>query len=488
MSLDTTAPVRVSRELRAQIRWWRRGHSELAWGSVIADAYTILLSVLVYGSMLATGLVRAGARISACRTEACLTARTATPILLLLAALAILTALARLVGPLVASRATAALVLAAPVDRRAWLLPQLVAGLVTVSGVAGVLVAVGAAVTGWPVAAAAVVAGALAVLLHSGALLAQVEPRSPWRRAPVVASLLTAAVLAAVALGLFAGVTPPDGPLTWSVAAAAVAAATVTTVRAWRRLTLIRRRDLVRGHSLTRGLAGAMAGLDPALAFDVVLARSAEERGSVRPRRGGLPGGWAPAGADLIRLRRHPGRALALLAALTAPYAAAVSGAGVFVVPLALLLGWLVALPLGAGMRVLGRSPSVGRLLGAHPARLRLAALVVPGAVLLCFGLACAPALPGADPMTRLACGAAVGIGSCAALARWHLASPPDYNRPLASTPMGAVPTNLYGSAVRGLDIVGLVSIPLLLSPDLTGAAVSLALSGVVLGVLVRRE
>jgi hypothetical protein len=53
---------------------------------------------------------------------------------------------------------------------------------------------------------------------------------------------------------------------------------------------------------------------------------------------------------------------------------------------------------------------------------------------------------------------------------------------------MGAVPTSLYVSAARGLDVLILSVAPLLLFPTPGGAQVSLALSAIVLTVLVNRN
>ena len=75
-----------------------------------------------------------------------------------------------------------------------------------------------------------------------------------------------------------------------------------------------------------------------------------------------------------------------------------------------------------------------------------------------------------------------------AAAVRWVTGRPPDYSRPLVSTPAGAVPTNLYGSALRGLDILVLTVAPLLAWHEQAGAEVSIGLSLLTLGVLIGRE
>jgi hypothetical protein len=71
---------------------------------------------------------------------------------------------------------------------------------------------------------------------------------------------------------------------------------------------------------------------------------------------------------------------------------------------------------------------------------------------------------------------------------RWVTGRPPDYTRPLVSTPAGGVPTNLYGSVVRGFDVLLLTTAPLLIFPTANGALFSLIVSFAVLSYLTGRE
>jgi hypothetical protein len=80
-----------------------------------------------------------------------------------------------------------------------------------------------------------------------------------------------------------------------------------------------------------------------------------------------------------------------------------------------------------------------------------------------------------------------IAVGALAAAARWVTGRPPDYGRPLVSTPAGAVPANLYGSALRGFDVALLTGLPLLI-PNSNGPVISMAFSVVVLLVLVNRK
>jgi hypothetical protein len=120
----------------------------------------------------------------------------------------------------------------------------------------------------------------------------------------------------------------------------------------------------------------------------------------------------------------------------------------------------------------------------------RAAMLTVPGAALLLFGLACTPTLHASTDVpweTALWMGAACGASAVAAAGRWVTGRPPDYSRPLVSTPAGGVPTNLYGSILRGFDIWALTTVPMLLWVSETGAIVSLVASWIVIQYLVAR-
>jgi hypothetical protein len=86
-----------------------------------------------------------------------------------------------------------------------------------------------------------------------------------------------------------------------------------------------------------------------------------------------------------------------------------------------------------------------------------------------------------------LALALAVGVTAVTAVVRWVSGRPPDYQLPLVTSPMGAVPTSVFVSAVRGFDALLLGSAPLLLAPTVTGAEISVGLDAVLLAVLVNR-
>lgn len=482
--MSTAAPTPA--EIRGLIRSWRRGRVTAPWGEVLYQAYLGLLTVLIYGSGLVSAVVNAGQAVAVCTSATCVGTRTAGPVLVVLLWLALGAAVLRLLGPLMASPATSAMVLSTPVDRGRWLRRQYWMLLALAAVTAAVLAALAAVTAGWPsitVGALALAAAALASMTYAAEAVAQSRTRSAWRLFGPVAALAALVALAGVSAGITSGFAPPVGARWWLVPAAIAPLAGTVAALGHRRLGWLRRRDLTRGHGLANGLSGALAGLDTALAYDVVLQHTSGQRAVVRPRRPRGPRGpLALVTADVIRLRRAPLHVLVLAAGVVPAYALEEAGAGALTVPVMVVVGFWAAIPLGAGLRVLSRSGGLVRLLGARSWQLRLGALVVPTALLVTYGLGCLWALP--HPLLA----PAVGLGALAAWTRWLSAPPPDYASAMVSTPMGAMPVTLFANAARGFDIAGLVSIPALFAPDATGATISLALSAITLAVLVGRR
>lgn len=482
MSTDAPTPA----EIRGLIRSWRRGRVTAPWGEILYQAYLALLTVLIYGSGLVSAVVNAGQAVAVCASETCVGTRTAGPVLVVLIWLALGAAVLRLLGPLMSSPATSAIVLSTPVDRGRWLWRQYWSMVLLAAATAAVPAVLAAVTAGWSlttVGALALAAAALASTTYAGGAVAQSRARSAWRMIGPIAALAAVAALAGVAAGITSGFAPPTSAWWWLAPTALAPLAGTVAVLGHGRLGRLRRRDLTRGHGLANGLSGALAGLDTALAFDVVLQHTSRQRAVVRSRRP-----WGPRGplalvtADLIRLRRSPVRVLVLAAAVVPAYALAEAGAGALTVPVMVVLGFWAAVPLGAGLRVLSRSGGLVRLLGARSWQLRVGALVVPTVLLVAYGLGSLWALP--HPLLA----PAVGLGALAALTRWLAAPQPDYASAMVSTPMGAMPVTLFTNAVRGFDIAGLVSIPALFAPNAAGAAISLALSVITLCVLVGRR
>lgn len=482
MSTDAPTPA----EIRGLIRSWRRGRVTAPWGEMLYQAYLGLLTILIYGSGLVSAVINAGQAVAACTGETCVGTRTAGPVLVVLIWLALGAAVLRLLGPLMASPATSAMVLSTPVDRGRWLRRQYWAMLALAAVAAAALAALAAVSAGWPlttVGALALAAAALASMTYAAEAVAQSRTRSPWRMIGPITALAALGTLAGVAAGITSGLAPPAGERWWLAPAATAPLAGTVAALGHRRLGGLRRRDLTRGHGLANGLSGALAGLDTALAYDVVLQHTSGQRAVVRPRRRrGPKGPLALVTADVIRLSRAPLRVLILAAAVLPAYALQEAGAGALTVPVMVVVGFWAAVPFGAGVRVLSRSSGLVRLMGTRSWQLRLGALLVPAALLVTYGLGCLWALP--HPLLA----PAVGLGALAAWTRWLSAPPPDYASVMVSTPMGAMPVTLFMNAARGFDIAGLVSIPALFAPDVAGATISLVLSAITLAVLVGRR
>lgn len=484
------------RELRGEIRHWRRGHANTKLVDVLSDAYIAMFATLMFGSM-ATNVVLNVRRVSTalCTSEGCQEARSLLPWVAGLAAVLVVLSVARLFGPVFASPAVGTWLLPTPVDRAAVLRPRLL-WTVLIAFLLTVLVAVGAATLGgFGVPALLAFTGSAAIVTVVVIALAALSQS----RGGLVARLLTMllGLLLWVGLLLLALTAVPltgtpglaSGWLVGIGIAALLAGALL--VRSVRDIGRLLRVDVARGGALAPGLSGALATLDLALVYDVLLAHRWAGRGAVRPRRGGPSGPAALVWFDLVRLTRSPQILVVLLASAVVPYAAQTAGAGRVVLLVAALTGFLGGLRLLSAMRVVSRTPSLVRAMPFPVANTRLATLVVPGACVLVFGLASVPALHagvGRPWSEAVLLGVAVAASALASATRWVTGRPPDYTRPLVSTPAGGVPTNLYGSVVRGFDVLLLSTAPLLISPTPTGTLISLGLSFVVLSYLVGRE
>ena len=474
------------RELRSQVRHWRRGRTTTTLWEVAQDAYVVLFSVALIGAMAVSVIVNLGQMSrDACTTDGCMQAQVVVPWVTSGIAVGLAISLARLFGPLFLTPAEASWLAAAPVSRSRLLWPRLV-----VSWLAGFLGAGAVSVAAFTLAGHArawlpgIGTGLAAVLVISLAGLDQVGRRIV---AAVVGGLLWA-VLWVLLLALALAAVPTGGAIAKGpvVVAVAVLMLAATALLA-RRIGAARLTELAPGGALTPGLSGALATFDLALVYDLLVGHRWRRRGSVRARRGRWAGNHAIAYADLIRLRRHPQPALVLAALAITGYAAASAGAGRLTFVVLVLAGFVGALPLLVGLRVFARAPSVVRMMPFRRRNTLSWSAAVAGTLLVLFGLAAAPALHTAMPLywsDAILMGIAAGLAALASAMRWVTGKPPNYARPLVSSPAGAVPTNLYGSVFRGFDIALLTCLPVLFSPTLTAAWISILLSAIVFSAL----
>lgn len=464
---------------------------------MLQDVYVAVFATLMLGSMTANVVInvdRMSARL--CVSAGCREARSLLPWLSAGALLVATLALCRLFGPVFATPAVGTWLVPTPVDRARLLRPRL-ALTVVVAFAACLLPAAAAATLGGFSAGTVLAFAVLTALLGTGAVgFAAVTQSRRGAGARVLTWLLVVA-LWAVLLTL-AGhqapllATPSAVSAGWWVGLVLGGLVAVCLpVLAFRALGRLHRRDVAPGGSLAPGLSGALATLDLALLYDVLLASRWHGHDAVRTRRGGPTGVAALVWSDLVRLRRTPQAPLLLAGAVVVPYAAQASGAGRLTVLVAALAGFLGVVPMLGALRVLTRTPGILRMLPFRAAAARQATVVVPGGLAVLFGVASGPAVGaslGLPLAAGMLCGAAVGLAGLASAVRWMTGRPPDYSRPLVSTPAGGVPTNLYGSALRGFDVLLLSTAPLLLLPTVTGAELTGFLALAVIGYLTGRK
>lgn len=487
------AASRHLRDLRRQVRVWRRGRADTRLVDAISDAYIAVFSTAMLTSMAVSVVVNVRTVAATCTSLACTDGRAALPWLTGLGLVAGTLGAAGLLGPMLVSPAVGSWLLPAPVDRRALLRPRLAGTAAVAFAVAAVVAVAVAALSGFPGSSVLAYGGCVgaACLLAVGVAAAAQARR--LRRLGLVTWTLTALVWAGlVALTADAVPAPASAPPTgWAPVLGVVAVLAVGALAlAYAGLPRLARDQLAPGGALLPGLSGALAGLDFALVQDVLVERRWRARSTVRPVRGRGVGGAALVWRELARVRRDPRPVVLLAAALVVPYLGGSLGLGRADLLVTAGTGFLAGIGLFSSLRVLSRTPSLVRCLPLTAAAVRSACVSVPAAVVLVWALCAEPGLQaaaGLTPADAAPLAVAVGVTAVTAAVRFVTGRPPDYRLPLVTSPMGAVPTSLYVSAARGFDALLLGSAPLLLAPSATGAAISLALDGIVLAVLLNR-
>ena len=360
------------------------------------------------------------------------------------------------------------------------------------SVVAGALGAATATLAAWPLGAGAALVAAAVLLTGAGLAAAVRAQASGWPRTAGVATAVPAAaawvLLVLVALGAVTGADPRAVP-GWAlvVPVVLVPVAGLAVALALRALPLLSRGAVARAGGLVPAVSGALASLDLSLAWDVVSEHRWRDRGAVRllPRpvgrrgraRAGRPGPAAPLPGRLVRLARAAAVPLAAQAAGVGPVkvvrrrAHRLRGRRCRCCP---RCGSSSAAPAWRGC-----CPSAPRWPGRPPC-------VVPLGAAAAFGLAVVPALPPVAGRPLL--GLAAGVARHGVRGAVDDRAPTGLQPPLVSTPAGGVPTNLYGSILRGFDVLLLTTAPVLIGYSSTGAVWSLVLSGVVMSFLLLRE
>ena len=479
--LPDVEPIQVDeRELHDEMKLWRHGRATKTIGQVLQDGYVMVLSVVVLGAMVSSAVLRAQTGMAACNTEACASGRLLLPSGMILACYALALGMASLFGPVVASAAEGSWLMDAPISRRRLLRGRLVVPLVASFGIATITTALVGALSGltW----LQVVAWSAAAGLGSAALVtlaASEQPRERTRLLKVLQSAFAtgALLLLLVVIGVASGWVPVsvvsiDGSATWlllGVAVLSVVAIVVLLRLAISRLEEIRRARLLSGGSLVSGMQGAMFALDFGLIRDILVERQMIAKGHVKPTRGRGLGLSALVWRDVERLRRNPKAFLGLGASLFVPYAAD----ALRMVQLLPIIGGLALVaglvPFLGSLRVLTRTGGLARAFPFKTAQLRTASMAVPAVLALVWGLAATPAFIGIartgadrgvlDGLTASLITAAAGLLGAV---RWVTAKKVNFQTPMMATESGAMPPTLIFNLFRGLDMVALVTAPLI--------------------------
>ncbi|MVA75520.1 ABC transporter permease [Auraticoccus sp. F435] len=496
IAFDDCVPA-DERELLRLMRDWRRGRATRKLTEVVSDAYVMVFGVLMVTAMAVNVVLQVQTNVSACTTVACTSARSYLPWVTGALSAALALSMARLFGPVLASSAEGSWLMSTPIRRSRLLRPRLVAALV-VALLAGALLAVLATllsgagadeVTAWTVAT-----GLLATGMTAFAATQQVADHSaPARWGARLFALAGLGVLGLV-VALSAGWTTVRLPGAEQVEVALVVGAVGLLLTlgcgllANARLEKIPRLRLMSGGSLAAGLSGAFYALDLGLIHDIVVERRATERGHVRAMRGSGTGTTALVLRELQRTSRSPAAVPAVLATVVVPYAADALGLASIAPFLGGLAVFLTLIPLTGGLRVLTRNSGLARTLPFTTGQIRLATVAVPAAVALVWAVASTAAfvgfgegaVPRSVPGALLVSLVTAAAGLMGAV-RWTTAKPVNWSAPMASTPAGAFPPGLVTAPIRGIDMVLLITAPVLLGLSTVWSLVVLAIVALVL-------
>ncbi|MBB1483841.1 ABC transporter permease [Tessaracoccus sp. MC1865] len=466
------------KQLKLLMKDWRRGRADRSLWQALSDGYVMVFSIVLIGAMVISSIVRAQQVVAICDTAGCLAARGLLPWASVAGILASTLVLSRMFGPVVASAAEGFWLMDGPTDRRRLLAGRLVAAIVLALVVGGLLGALIAALTGSPLPEVGI--WALAGGFGSAGLLAFAAAEQGLDRRWVVTVLQW--MIGAIAIGTLvllvfgaAGWIDLGGAhliaveLAYIVAGVGLLLVLVAGFVAYRRLRGVRRNRLTAGGSLLSGLQGAAFALEFALIRDILIEAKAREKGHVKPTRGAGSGMTALVMRDVQRLWRQPMRLVTLAATVVVPYAVQALGLATLNPPLSALVLVAALIPFMNSLRVLTRTRGLQRCFPFDPGKVKQAAMVVPGVLALLWAVATLPAFMGVgggvtvEPVAAASAAVVTGIAGFLGAVRWVSARPPDYSGPIMSTGFGAMPPGLMFSLLRGLDMVALVTLPIVL-------------------------
>ncbi len=463
------------RQLKLLMRDWRRGRADRNLLEAFQDAYVMVFGVVLIGAMLISGIIQAQQSVSGCDTDQCLAARGLLPWAAVASILAFTLLVCRMFGPIVASAAEGFWLMDGPLDRRRLLRGRLVSALSVALAAGALFGALVAALTGsgmlnvliW---AAAAGLGAFGLTAFAAAEQG-VERR--WITATLQWLVGAAAVVTLLALvGIAAGLLSAE-PLeelsvnfAWIIAGAGLLLGLISGVMASLRLRNIRRQRLTAGSSLIAGMQGAAFAMDFALVRDILVEDKAKRKGHVRATRGVGLGTTALIMRDVQRLWRDPLPLALWLATMVVPYAVQALGISQVNPPISALVLMVALIGFCNSLRVLSRTKGLQRCFPFDPGKIKTATMVVPAALALIWGIATAPAfIGGLDGenvvLSGMTAALITALAGFLATIRWVSAKPADYGGPIVSAGVAALPPGLMFSVLRGIDMVALVTLPI---------------------------
>lgn len=468
------------RQLTLLVKDWRKGRATRSIWNVLTDGYVAIFTLVVVAAMVISA-IRAGQRQAAgCTAEGCVTARELLPWLVISALWVAALAISRIFGPIVASAAEGFWLLDAPL-RRSRILARRMWGMIAAAFViAGLVAALFTSLTG--LSADAVIAWTAATGITTAAWIAFAAAEQGSEReigtkiSQVVVGTLTVVVLVGViatASGWisFSVESVLSTQIAYGVIVIGLVLGIIAAVIAWRRLDNVGRAHLVSGGELVSGMQGAAFALDFALMRDILVERRNQMKGHVKPQRGRGLGTRALVWRDVQRLRRNPVPLVGLVVSIIVPYALESLGIVSLGPTLTALVLLVVMVPFFDSMRVFSRTKGLARLFPMSNSDLRTAATIVPASLAVIWAIAVTPAfmlgLGDAASSTDYARTGFYGLVTAAAglmgAVRWVSAKSADYNAPMVSTGAGAVPPGLMFNLVRGIDLVVVITFPLVM-------------------------
>ncbi|MCL2736086.1 MAG: DUF6297 family protein [Propionibacteriaceae bacterium] len=497
--IDVVPEPVAERDLTNLIRDWRRGRATTTLRQVLADGYFAVFAAAMIIAMLSGAVWQAQASAAQCDSNVCTVGRTLLPWVVMSAAFALTAMASRIFGPVVASAAEGFWLMDAPIRRGRLLWKRLVGVVIAVGVVAALLGGLLAALTGYGLDD--IWRWAIAMAVGAAGLTALAAAEQTWGRTWLISlvqwllGLIAVAVLMVIVsvaadwFGFEILRIPDTSSVVWVSVGGAVLLI-VGLVIAVSRLGMIHRARLVSGGSLVAGMQGAAFAMDFALMRDILVERDSMRLGHVRPRRGRGVGMGALVWREIQRLWRYPKRILLVVASIVVPYAVAALGFHAFnsfIAALILLIGFV---PMLGSMRVMTRTKGLARTLPLSNPKIRQAMAVVPAMFAVVWALATTAAFWGISASEHFttvtgafARALLTAVAGLLGAIRWVSAKSANYSAPMMQTGFGALPPGLIFNMIRGIDMVVLITGPILLGwnlwiPTVIAVIVAFALSG----------